>query len=681
MSPRTKRDIDGDLVIAGNLTVLGGLNEKNFLKTKTDLVSTKEVVNSFSGRIDSAESKADAASSATYNYANNVAPTNNVTELVFTSEANADGSVDVGVSFKYTQGSVPAAGFLIYAKSGPTEPVNILASDQAAKFVPASADAGEQTYGASLQALSVRYGGAGALPRVYHFAVVAVSQCVGGTIPHNAGLVEASGWTAKVFVATIMDIAIKSYRGQGVNRRAIKIDAESLDWLDAPDTTPAYPELLRARIGRLGVGGAILMDGDFQAQINNMWTNVSVINSASSQYPAYIQLINGELRVAYVRNINGYIYERIWDGDSWGSESVVNSASSQSPAYIQLNSGELRIAYVRNSDSYIVERIWNGDSWGSETVINAAGSSYPAYIQLDSGELRVAYTRTSDSYIVERIWNGTSWGSESVINAASSQYAEYIQLGNGELRIAYVRSSNGYIVERVWNGDSWGSETVVNAANSSYPAYIQLINGELRIAYLRGSDKYIFERIWEGDSWGSEEVVSATSSESPTYIQLSSGELRIAYAGIGYVLVERTLKRYARIGAGVVEHGIDSDGFNYVVLGDGTKVFLEPIIGSNSNGSYIKFGDGTMMQWGSWSKSAGTNVFTVTLPSTTAYLDTTYSVNIILTINTDSSLMVSTGVRSKTTSSFVGHSVYTTDLNTFITGASSGTWSTIGRWK
>ena len=103
--------------------------------------------------------------------------------------------------------------------------------------------------------------------------------------------------------------------------------------------------------------------------------------------------------------------------------------------------------------------------------------------------------------------------------------------------------------------------------------------------------------------------------------------------------------------------------------------------GTNSNGSYIKFGDGTLIQWGSWSKSAGTNVFTVTLPSTTNYIDTNYDVNIILAIGTDTNLMASTGVRSKTTSSFVGHSVYTTDLINFNTGSTVGTWSTIGRWK
>ena len=70
MAGRVKRDIDGDLVIAGNLTVLGGLNEKNFIKTRTELASTKQDVSSFSGRIDEAESKANAASLATYNYAN-----------------------------------------------------------------------------------------------------------------------------------------------------------------------------------------------------------------------------------------------------------------------------------------------------------------------------------------------------------------------------------------------------------------------------------------------------------------------------------------------------------------------------------------------------------------------------------------------------------------------------------
>ena len=188
--------------------------------------------------------------------------------------------------------------------------------------------------------------------------------------------------SAQLSEMEVADGYVKAYKGAGVQRRYARLTQEALDFVDAPDTTPPSSEVLQGRIGRLGVGSTILMDGDITAQITEPWGEASVIKAASVVSPAYIQLNTGELRIAYSRGSDDYIVERVWSGTSWGSETVINAAPSSSPAYIQLNTGELRIAYCKNSGRSIVERVWSGTAWGSETVINFAPSSYPSDIKL-----------------------------------------------------------------------------------------------------------------------------------------------------------------------------------------------------------------------------------------------------------------------------------------------------------
>ncbi len=354
---------------------------------------------------------------------------------------------------------------------------------------------------------------------------------------------------------------MRYYNGQGVQKRCVELAEDHIDWIDTPDTTPASDEVLRGRIGRLGVGPTILLDGEFCVSVAESWGVESVIKNAYSYYPNYIELASGEIRIAYERQSDSALVERVWSGTAWGAESVISSNSGNS-SYIQLRTGELRIAYQRISDGYLVERVWSGTAWGAESVINGADSTYPDYIELASGELRIAYRKTSNTYLVERVWSGTAWGAESVINNANSSASSYIQLKNGELRIAYHRASDTYIVERVWSGTAWGAESVINNAYSSYPDYVETITGELRVAYYRASDGYIAERIWNGTSWGAASIINDAVSVYPTYIQLSSGELRVAYYrnSDGY-LVERTLQRYAQLGAGVIASGIVTGGF------------------------------------------------------------------------------------------------------------------------
>ena len=367
--------------------------------------------------------------------------------------------------------------------------------------------------------------------------------------------------------------SIKTYDGQGVNRRANEISNSNLDWLDTPD---GGPEQLRARIGRLGVGGSVLLDGDFQVKTNDSsWGSESVIKAAQSSNPSYIQTSDGQLRIAYTRGSDYYIVERIWSGSAWGAESVINAAQSDYPSYIQTSSGQLRISYTRITDLYLVERIWSGSAWGAESVINAAKSDRASYIQTSDGQLRIAYTISAGSnYLVERIWSGSAWGAESVINAAVTSSPSYIQTSDGQLRIAYISNPMSYLRERIWSGSAWGAESVINAAAAFRPSYVQTVDGQLRIAYKRASDNYLVERIWSGSAWGAESVINAANSNNPAYFQSKDGLLRIAYVQPDpYHLVERTLTRYQSL-------SYPQSGY---------------VAGS---GWWQKDADGTLTQWG-----------------------------------------------------------------------------------
>jgi hypothetical protein len=328
--------------------------------------------------------------------------------------------------------------------------------------------------------------------------------------------------------AILYNILFKTFTGEGVFRRALQIDAHNMDWLNSPvgDT-----EQLHGRIGRLGPYGPVLLDGPFETNLESTWSDIDVIDESNISDPTYIQLRDGELRIAY-KNItfSSYLVEKIYNFDtlSW-DDYFINEASSSYPTYIQLQDEELRVAYIRNSDFYLVERIYNftTSTWGSETTINEASSSYPTYIQLQDEELRVAYRRDADGYLVERIYNFTT--------------------------------------------STWGSETTINEASSSDPTYIQLQDEELRVAYQRDTDSYLVERIYNftTSTWGDESSINEDYSYEPTYIQLQDGELRIAYRSSDNDLVERRLQRYARLGAGVIESGHNANGY-YQLESDGT---------------------------------------------------------------------------------------------------------------
>jgi hypothetical protein len=589
----------------------------------------------------------------TSDYYANTPPTNNVASLAFSSAQNPNGNIDITVEWTYTQGAVTADGFLVYYKRAITTPGTINLNEDPSVFVPVSSTAGAVDYSTVLT-LPTRQSGAGSIPIHYRFGVVAFGTRRSGTVPHAGGVVEDAGWLDEVFAADMTDMVIRSYKGQGVQRRAIQIDAESIDFIDTPDTSPATDEQLRFRLGRLGVGGAVLADGEMLAELSNSWSGELVVNAAASSTPALIQTVDGGLRIAYRRNSDSYLVERIWSGTAWGSETVVNAAASYRPSYVQRSDGQIRLAYQTGSlTPDISERIWSGSAWGTASSVTTGGNSYgPSLSEDASGVLRIAYTLYATNALVERTWSGSAWSAESTV--ASGSLPSYALDGDGVLHVAYTRTSDSYLVEKTWSGSAWGSETVINAANSAYCSYVRLVNDELRIAYRRDSDGYLVERTFSGTAWGSESVINAANVLYPALLQLANGDLVISYArSSDDYLVERTLQRYARVGAGIIESG------------------------SNANGYYVKFSDGTVQQWGTWSVSGGSaTTFSFTISYPVAFTSTPY-VNAVRDSLTGLHYWVlryATPGLSTASVVFIELDVVSRDID------STGSWYAIGRW-
>jgi hypothetical protein len=407
---------------------------------------------------------------------------------------------------------------------------------------------------------------------------VGVYQAADGTFkvgsPKGEFIVDATTGDVQ-----IVDLPLRSYTGEGVQRRAVQIDNESVDWLDCPDTTPATPEQMRARIGRLGAGGSILMDGEFLVNIKSTWGEPSTIDSGSAWWSSCVELSNGDKRVCYITGSYPayYIVERTKSkgATTWSEKSTISTSPCLYPSYILLSNGQLRIAY--SHDDALVEKIYNftTSSWGGETEIYAGPSEKHSYIQLASGELRVAYDHGPNTSVYEKIYNfsTSSWGGESLVGSTVRSRVSYIQLQNGELRLAYSKGVSSSVYERLYNFDTnqWGEEKSLVTSYAQFPKYIQHISGEFEVYYTLSSTKYLCKKIFDFESgtWGSESTVIGSIAINPAFLHCTDGSILLSYTTTsGSNLLERTLQRYARVGAGIIESG--NDGTAFIKFSDNT---------------------------------------------------------------------------------------------------------------
>ena len=390
---------------------------------------------------------------------------------------------------------------------------------------------------------------------------------------------------------------MRYYNGQGVRRRAVELSQDHIDWIDTPDTTPASDELLRGRIGRLGVGSTILVDGDFQTNIEMPWSAVSVVNGAESTYLSGIVLANGNILVAYQRmSDHKTVCKSSSDnGSTWGAEAVVsNVAYDVSEPYLyQLADGSIGIAYAHLTSLYTCFRksTDGGATWGSEILINDVEGSEHSLVQLKDLTLICSYrgpAPTRAIYFKRSMDGGATWSStqEDVDGSASGGASSLLLLNNGSLMCTYVRVGTTILVQRssLDDGVTWDDEIVINNAASAYGKAVELVNNNLLCTYRSlVSPFYLVQRISVdyGATWGEETTISTEGCYESYVIQTSQGAILCLYRRTSdSFIVERILQRYARLGAGIIASGQVTNGF-WRAWSDGT-VECEQLVASTN---------------------------------------------------------------------------------------------------
>jgi len=383
---------------------------------------------------------------------------------------------------------------------------------------------------------------------------------------------------------------IRYETGAGVQKRTVQLADEKIDWLDTPDTSPASPEQLRARIGRLGVCGPVLLDGDFVAPCVHVVSPEITIESASAS--DIVTLSGGTMRIAYKQDGSPFnLVERTWNTltNTWGVSSIIGDGTGLYPRYIERANGELRITYTVNvsgTSNEIRERIWNGSSWGVASTINTSSALVSCYAETLGGELHIIYGGDYSNAIFglfEKIWDGVTWGNEVVIDSANAKYPNAITTMDGVVRVGYQVSG---IVERKYINGVWDSvATQISSTVGETLDYIELIDGTLFVYYSRSSDKYLLRSVFDGVDWSSEEVVVGSTARFATVAQYFDANLIYAYKNNSAVLSYRWHNQYAQLGAGIIE--TNQDAVNKWVIFSNNVKFSWPLAGGTVTASTI----------------------------------------------------------------------------------------------
>ncbi len=345
----------------------------------------------------------------------------------------------------------------------------------------------------------------------------------------------------------------------------------------------ADTDLLQLTSGKLKINGIgeVPITGAGNWYYTPPWDAEGVINSASSGDSSLVLLPDSRVLCVYKRESDGYLVQKIRDTNgTWGTESVVNSAAIYDPNLVLLPDSRVLCVYRRVSDGHIVQRIRNTDCiWGAESTVNNVNSAFPSLVLLPDGKVLCVYQGTSN-YLVQKIrdTNGT-WGAESVVNSAPSLYPSLVLLPDKKVLCVYQKD-NYYLVQRIRATDgTWGAESEVNNANSYFPSLVLFPDGRVLCVY---KTTYLVQKIRATDgTWGAESVVNSALSLYPSLVLLPDGKVLCVYRrnSDGY-LVQRADSSYykpvpigsfpVQLGAGIIE------------------------VGENSNGTWIKFSDGTV---------------------------------------------------------------------------------------
>jgi|GEM_PF-4263651 len=394
------------------------------------------------------------------------------------------------------------------------------------------------------------------------------------------------------------------------------------------------------------------------------WGSSSIITSPGyfSSYNA-TTLADGSVVLLY-RGTSGYLAQKIRSSaGTWGAASVIESVLIQSPSVAILPDGRLLCVYVNQTTGNLMQKIRGTDgAWGASSAVGVSGA-YSAISILPDGKVVCVYQDGSVNLLeIIREANG-SWGTAAVIESSASYYPSLVTLSDGSVACVYYTTAK-YLRQKIRaiNG-TWGAYSNIESLTGNTTASLLLLpDDRVLCAYWDFSTGYLRQKIRETNgTWGVYSVFESASSSYPALAKLLDGKLLCVFDSGGSIKQKIDTSAYSSIPIGAFETQVGAG-------------IVE--IGQNSNGTYIKLSDGTMICYGiksiisqEWSANS-----TINLP--TPFVNTDYVALITLAAGTAEHAVTYNNSGYKSVSAFTCYTPYS-PAGTYL----STSWMAIGRWK
>jgi hypothetical protein len=467
------------------------------------------------------------------------------------------------------------------------------------------------------------------------------------------------------------NIPIRSYKGALNERTATQLDSDSLDWLDTP---VGGSELLRARIGRFGVGANILLEGNMFTEMpaQNPVTLAAYTSANQPRNLSVIALPDGSIECFFSYAATPYgLYSLNRNAQGTWSASITTHFTTNiaRPQVTRLLDGRYFCTYYDNTALGYRYRIYNPSlgTWGAAVSlsIDASTGIRLRVVQTDDGLIHIGYSKNTVFTSCEvTLDSGLNVGPEKVIFPYSTLNLTYCYMTSGVLRAAAIDSSSGKVYTGYYNTSS-GLWVETGSPVSSGQAIAQIfenLKGSVFIYATSTSGAVVEYAYSSGTTWSVGTSIATLNGASHSVIHDVQGARSVLYVVSSTTITEYRLPNFAKLGAGIIESG------------------------SNANGSYLKFSDGTLIQWGrkltatlnvpidnNFGNTSGRSYYNgendiVYFPI--SFIDTNYSVNL-----SSSGQALTSTVRQANT---MGR-VYV--IKGVALPASYIDWVAIGRWK
>lgn len=401
-------------------------------------------------------------------------------------------------------------------------------------------------------------------------------------------LVTADAFIANLFAINInMTGRLRLYEGIGTQRRCLQIKDGRVGWLDTPDTDPASGEILRASFGRLGVAGAVLMDGEYYVAYDGGVQAMETIDSSNyTEGPLdSIWDLDGKRRIlARVGDSNLKEWIQATDG-TWSGPNDIGTAYRGETCghYFLSKNGTLYVIAPASAGSYwynlciqVYDR--SAGTWGFFACVDEWGTEGVLYEDEDLN-LHCLYgyrPNVSSGYVLkDRTYVGGVFGNEYTVPGGDGYYPQAIigAYNKNKRYIARMTALSGIYEGTIVDGTPSAPAQILDLAMLGFPQYLEDIDGNLYVFILATGTLSAY--VLSGGAWVQYKTYSAiTPANATCVIPGASGNLEVySYSDATLRLKRSLVMRYTKLSNGIVKRANDANNDEYIVLGDGTTLY------------------------------------------------------------------------------------------------------------